>query len=376
MAEFRMPSLGADMVAGRLVEWFKKPGDHVSRGDLIAEVDTDKGAIEIEVWTAGVVERLLVEPGTKVPVGTVLAMIREEGETAAASSTGPSPPIPAPPAPETRVRASPLARRLAAELGVDLAAVAGSGVGGVVTREDVEAAARSKVEGTPPVEGEERSVRLRRAIAAVMSRSKRDIPHYYLATSIDLGPAMDWVAAANRERRPADRLLPGALFIKATGLALRAHPDLNAWWEGDRAVRRPEIHIGLAVSVRGGGLVAPALHHADRLTIDEVMRGLRDLVSRAREGGLRSSELTDATLTVTSLGERGVDVVTPIIYPPQVAIVGFGRIVERPWVVGGNVVVRPVVTATLGADHRATDGHVGGLFLAEIERLLQEPEKL
>jgi pyruvate dehydrogenase E2 component (dihydrolipoamide acetyltransferase) len=371
-----MPSLGADMVAGRLVEWFKKPGDHVSRGDLIAEVDTDKGAIEIEVWTAGVVEQLLVEPGTKVPVGTVLALIRGEGEPAAVPST-PTPPAAVPPAPVTRVRASPLARKLAAELGVDVAAVTGSGAGGVVTREDVEAAARAKPEaGKPEAAVEQRTGRLRRAIAAAMSRSKREIPHYYLATTIDLGPAVDWLTAANRERRPADRLLPGSLFIKATGLALRAHPDLNAWWEGDRAVRRPDIHIGVAVSVRGGGLVTPALHHADRLTVDELMRGLRDLVARAREGGLRSSELTDATVTVTSLGERGVDVVTPIIYPPQVAIVGFGRIVERPWAVGGEVVVRPVVTATLGADHRATDGHLGGLFLAAIEGLLQEPDKL
>jgi pyruvate dehydrogenase E2 component (dihydrolipoamide acetyltransferase) len=209
-----------------------------------------------------------------------------------------------------------------------------------------------------------------------MVRSKREIPHYYLATTIDLGPVMEWLRVANLARPPAERLLSSAVFLKAVGLALREFPALNAWWEGDRAVPRPDIHIGVAISIRNGGLLTPALHSVDRRTLDEVMHGLQDLVTRAREGGLRSSELTDATATVTSLGERGVDAVTPVIYPPQVAIVGFGRIAERPWVVQGKVLTRPVVTATLAADHRASDGHLGGLFLARIERLLQEPETL
>jgi pyruvate dehydrogenase E2 component (dihydrolipoamide acetyltransferase) len=357
------------MVSGRLVEWFKQPGDTVARGDLIAEVDTDKGAIEIEVWTSGIVERLLVEPGTKVPVGTVLAIIRE-GVVTEPTATAP------PPAPAVRIRASPLARKLAAELGVDLASVKGSGPGGEVVRQDVEALRGGAGPRQPPAEAEERSVRLRRAIAAAMVRSKREIPHYYLATTVDVGPVMEWLRVANLSRPPAERLLPSAVFLKAVGLALREFPDLNAWWEGDRAVRRPDVHIGVAISIRNGGLVTPALHRVDRRTLAEVMHGLQDLVARAREGGLRSSELTDATVTVTNLGERGVDAVTPVIYPPQVAIVGFGRIVERPWVVQGKVLVRPVVTATLAADHRASDGHLGGLFLARIERLLEEPEKL
>ncbi|HEX6210177.1 MAG TPA: 2-oxo acid dehydrogenase subunit E2, partial [Methylomirabilota bacterium] len=163
---------------------------------------------------------------------------------------------------------------------------------------------------------------------------------------------------------------------KAVALALREVPELNALWRGDHAEPSGAVHVGVAIALRGGGLVAPALHDADRQPLGDLMRGLRDLVQRARGGGLRSSELSDSTITVTSLGEQGVESVVGIIYPPQVAIVGFGRIVDRPWVVDGAVVPRPVVTATLSADHRVSDGHRGGLFLAAVERLLQAPERL
>jgi pyruvate dehydrogenase E2 component (dihydrolipoamide acetyltransferase) len=217
---------------------------------------------------------------------------------------------------------------------------------------------------------------MRRAIAAAMSRSKRDIPHYYLSTTIDLGRATQWLAEQNRGRAPANRLLPAVLQVKAVALALREFPDFNAWWVGDAAVLKESINVGVAISLRGGGLVAPAVLDTDRLSLDEVMRALRDLVSRVRAGSLRSSELAESTITVSNLGDRGVDALFGVIYPPQVAIVGFGRIVERPWVVGGQVLARPVVTASLSADHRAGDGHRGGLFLAKVEQLLQEPERL
>jgi pyruvate dehydrogenase E2 component (dihydrolipoamide acetyltransferase) len=153
-------------------------------------------------------------------------------------------------------------------------------------------------------------------------------------------------------------------------------PELNAVWRGDEVVSSPAIHVGVAISLRGGGLVAPALHDADQQSVDDLMRAFRDLVQRARTGGLRSSELSDPTITITSLGEQGVESVFGIIYPPQVAIVGFGKIVERPWSVQGQVVSRPLITATLAGDHRVSDGHRGGLFLAAVERRLQEPERL
>lgn len=222
----------------------------------------------------------------------------------------------------------------------------------------------------------DRQARMRQAISAAMTRSKREIPHYYLSTTIDLHTATTWLTERNAARSVTERLLPGVLFVKAVALALREVPELNALWAGDQAVRSEAIHVGVAISLRSGGFVAPAIHNADRKTLDELMGDLRDLVSRARVGILRSSELSEPTITVTSLGDQGADTVFGVIYPPQVAIVGFGRIVARPWVVGGQVMPRLVVTATLSADHRVSDGHRGGLFLATIDRLLQEPAKL
>jgi pyruvate dehydrogenase E2 component (dihydrolipoamide acetyltransferase) len=217
---------------------------------------------------------------------------------------------------------------------------------------------------------------MRQTIAAAMTRAKREIPHYYLAHTLDMHRALAWLADANARRPVTERLLYGALLLKAVALAVREVPELNAVWRGERAEPSARVHLGVAISLRGGGLVAPALHDADTAPLDELMRGLRDLVQRARAGGLRSSELSDSTITVTSLGEQGVETVFGIVYPPQVAIVGFGRLAERPWVVDGAVVPRPLVSATLSADHRVSDGHRGGLFLAAVDRLLQAPERL
>jgi pyruvate dehydrogenase E2 component (dihydrolipoyllysine-residue acetyltransferase) len=357
-----MPALGADMTAGRLVTWLKHPGDTVTRGDIIAEVDTDKGLIEVEVFTGGVLEKTLVEPGTKVPVGTPLAIIREAGEAAA--------PVSAPPVAEVRARVSPAARRLAAELGVDPATVRGTGPDGAVSLDDVRQAA-GKAEA-PADRGE----RMRRAIAAAVTRSKREIPHYYIGHTIDLGPATTWLTEQNRDRPVARRLVHGPLLVKAVALTLRDFPELNARWVEGRVVPVPDIHVGLAISLREGGLVAPALHHADRLSLDDMMASTLDLVERARASALRSSELSDPTITVTILGDRGVDTVYGVIYPPQVAIVGFGTVAERPWVVERSVVARPLVRATLAADHRVSDGHRGALFLAAVAKRLQEPSRL
>ncbi len=271
----------------------------------------------------------------------------------------------------TRLRISPAARALAARLGIDPAALRGTGPDGAITREDVERAAATAQPSVP-----DRPAQLRQTIAAAMTRAKREIPHYYLASSIDMHAALAWLADENLRRPVPERLLCAALLLKAVALALREVPELNAVWMGDRVVPSPAIHLGVAIALREGGLVAPALHDADGLRLDELMRRLRDLVRRARAGGLRSSELSDPTITVTNLGEQGVDTVFGIIYPPQVAIVGFGRVVERPWSVAGQIASRPVVTASLSADHRVTDGHRGGRFLAAVERLLQEPARL
>ncbi|HEU5260847.1 MAG TPA: 2-oxo acid dehydrogenase subunit E2, partial [Gemmatimonadales bacterium] len=224
--------------------------------------------------------------------------------------------------------------------------------------------------------GPERAARMRQAIAAAVTRSKREIPHFYLATTIELQRATTWLGEQNATRSVSDRFVIGVLFLKAVALALRDVPELNARWEGERVVRSEAVHVGVATFLRDGGLIAPALHDADRQSLSDLMRSFRDLVNRARAGELRSSELSDPTITVTSLGDRGVETVFGVIYPPQVAIVGFGRVVERPWSVNGQVGTRPVVTATLSADHRVTDGHRGALFLAAVDALLQEPARL
>jgi pyruvate dehydrogenase E2 component (dihydrolipoamide acetyltransferase) len=385
MPDFLMPKLGADMTAGTLVAWHKKPGDRVKRGDIVAEVETDKGVIEVEIFTEGIVEKLLVHPGAKVPVGTVLAVVGREG-TAASAAASPAPAVPAAPpvaaatlppatAGVARLRISPAARELARKLGVDAAKVHGTGRDGAITREDIERAAGALAAPTPPP-AVDRATRMRQTIAAAMTRSKREIPHYYLSTTIDLDKTMTWLAEENQKRSVAERLLYGVMLLKAVALALREAPELNAVWDGGRVVPSEAIHVGVAISLRQGGLVAPALHDADKLSLGELMQKFRDLVNRARAGSLRSSEFSDPTITVTSLGEQGVETVFPIIYPPQVAMVGFGKVVQRPWVVDGQVVPRPVVTATLAADHRVSDGHRGALFLAAVDRLLQEPTKL
>ena len=389
-----MPKLGADMTEGRVVEWLKKPGEPIARGEVVLVIETDKSNVEVESWATGKMEKILVEPGDAwLPVGTPLATIFSEGPEpvmppafaapavsprAAARPAAPAvapPPAaaPGPAAPSERRHVSPAARRRAEQLRVTLESVRGTGPDGRITLEDVERAAAAPAPAKAPAD---RAARMREAIAAAMSRAKREIPHYYLSTTIDFAPAGAWLEARNRDRPVTERLLYGVLLLKATALGLRQVPELNGFWIDGRAVRSEAVHVGVAVSLRGGGLVAPALRDADRQPIDELMRNFQDLVTRARAGSLRSSEMTDPTITVTSLGERGVESVYGIIYPPQLALVGFGAIVERPWVVDGQVVPRRVIAATLSGDHRATDGHRGALFLDAVGRLLQEPEKL
>ncbi|MBS1812036.1 MAG: 2-oxo acid dehydrogenase subunit E2 [Acidobacteria bacterium] len=382
MANFVMPKLGADMNMGRLLSWSKNIGDRIERGEIIAEVHTDKADIEIESFISGVIEKYLIEPGEEVPIGTVIAIIRKDGEVTTTNET----PVEIAAAPtvapdlskretmtETvRLHISPVAKKLAAELGIDPTQVKGTGPGGRITREDIENAAKTKTEKPAP----DRQTGMRQIIAAAMARAKREIPHYYLRTTIDLKRALDWLAQENEKRSVADRLLYGVLLIKAVAMALREVPELNATWENEQVNPKPSINVGIAISLRQGGLIAPALLDADKKSLDELMQKFRDMVQRARAGRSRSSELSDATITITNLGEQGVEEVFGIIYPPQVALVGFGKIVERPWAVNGMLGVRPIITATLSADHRVSDGHRGGLFLSALDRLLQEPENL
>lgn len=276
----------------------------------------------------------------------------------------------APPIPDV-----PAARKLAQQHQVDPDSVTGTGPTGSVTLADVEraiAVAGSPAAGTPG----ERSSEMRRVIAAAMERSKREIPHYYVSETIPLGKALAWLAAENAMRSVTDRLLPAALLLKAVALTLRRFPELNGFYR--EGIFRPAgaVHLGVAISLRQGGLVAPALLDADAKPLTQLMRELLDLTQRCRAGSLRSSELSESTITVTNLGDRGAAEVFGIIYPPQVALVGFGRIAERPWAEDGGLKIMPVTTASLSADHRVSDGHRGALFLVELGELLQHPEEL
>src|SRR5581483_6775948 len=212
---------------------------------------------------------------------------------------------------------------------------------------------------------------MRQAIAAAMARSKREIPHYYLGESIDMGRALSFLAAENLRRPITERLLPVVLLLKATALALRKVPEMNGFFTEGAFHPSQAVHVGVAISLRQGGLIAPTIHDADQKPLGDLMRDLGDLLIRARAGRLRSSELSDSTITVTSLGDQGAEQVFGVIYPPQVALVGFGKVVERPWCVGGQVAPRPIVAATLAADHRVSDGHRGGVFLGHLSQLLQ-----
>jgi len=377
MIEFKMPSLGADMDEGKLLEWKVKAGDAVKRGDLVAVVETPKAAVDVEIWQSGVIEELVAKPGDTVPVGGVLARLRgvEEAPAPKKAEAGPAPVA-------TRHPVSPAARKHARELGVDVESLAGSGPHGSVTVEDVERAAKgapkpaAKPAATPEAPAPDKALAMRRAIAAAMSRSKREIPHYYLSQTIPMRRAVDWLTAHNEKRPVAERVLMGALQLKAVALALKDFPDLNGFWKDDAFQPASGIHLGVAIALRQGGLVAPAIHDVAELGLEELMKALSDLVRRARAGSLRSSEMSDPTLTVTNLGDLGVDEVFPVIYPPQVAIVGFGRVAPRPWAEDGMIGAVPAVTASLAGDHRASDGHRGARFLAAVAARLQEPEAL
>ena len=399
-----MPSLGADMEAGTLVEWLVKPGDRVKRGDVVAVVETQKGAIEIEVFENGTIEEVLVGLETKVPVGTPLARIRPDDEASLESAVAqPAAPPAATPRPEPprepvappsaarrpaaedvtavrsdskRIYASPAARRLAIARGFDLTAIRGTGPQGAITHADVERVLQAETRPERPRAAGIDLPAMRIAIAAAMARSKRDIPHYYLEHQVDVTAADKWLVGINAARPPERRLLMGALPIKAVALAARRFQPFNGFYRDGAFEPAPAVHVGVAIAIRGGGLAAPALHDTDKLPLDDLMSRMRDLVQRMRAGRIRSSEIADATITVSSLGERGVETLYGVIYPPQVAIIGVGKVVKRPWLVGEAVVPRSVATITLAADHRVTDGHAGALFLAEIGKLLQEPEKL
>jgi pyruvate dehydrogenase E2 component (dihydrolipoamide acetyltransferase) len=368
MIELRLPSFGADMDDALFVAWHVKPGQAVRKGEVACVVETQKGAIDVELWQDGTVAALRAEPGQRLPVGAPLAWIAEAGEdwqavaasTAAAGAEAaaalrseaalpsPSTPIGTPPAAGAAEAAVPAGSTAAPQANAPPAGPGGSAD-----------AARA----------------MREAIGAAMARSKREIPHYYLAHEVSVEAALSALETLNAGKPPAERVLFAALALRAVAQAAAAVPGLNGHWV-DGALRDTQhVHLGVVTALRGGGLVVPTLHDADHLGLPALMAGLTQAIARARGGRLRSGDLGDATLTVTNLGDLGCDEGWGVIYPPQVAIVGLGRIARRPVVAAdGSLVAARTLRLTLAADHRASDGLVGARFIAAVAHRLEHPE--
>ena len=399
MTDFTMPSLGADMQSGTLVEWLVAVGDTVHHGQSIAVVETAKGAIEVESFIDGVVAEMIRQPGNEeIPIGTVLARIRSADEAAVAppavqetqaeelrlrpSVTPAAQQKDEPPRQATRSRISPAARRLATELQVDLTKVIGTGSDGVIQRDDIEmAAAQQKGQQQADQEAPrvkalsaDRADSMRQAIASATSRSNREIPHYYLNRKINLQRALHWMEERNHTLPIQNRMLPVALLVWAVAAALHKVTELNGFWMDGAFRSAKQIGIGFTVSLKSGGLVIPVIKGEALNSPQQSMAELGRLISRSRSGQLRQSDMDGASIGLTNLGDLGVDSVHGVIFPPQVAMVGFGRIDQQPWAEGDTLMVRPVVTATLAADHRATDGLIGARFLQRLNGVLQDME--
>ena len=397
-----------DMRVGTVVRWHKAEGDTVSRGEVIAEIETDKATVEMESFWDGILGKIVVEEGRAVPVGEVLAVVTEPGE--AVPPMEPSFPTPSPsgreeaegrgegiaaatvspPGSTTHVKASPIARRLVREKGIDLAAVTGTGPGGRVTEADVLGYNPSPPGPSPSGRGEAEGrgegvtaadridlSRMRQAIAGVTSRSKREAPHFYVTSEIDMDRAVDLRAQLNEALREGDgpRVSVNDLIVKAAAKALEAFPKFNASFKGDHLELHSDVNIGIAVALEEG-LILPAIAACSEKSLQEIAAASTDLVGRAQGGTLRAEEYTGGTFSISNLGMFDVDSFAAIIYPPNAAVLAVGTVKEQPVVRNRQVTVAHVMKATLSVDHRVADGAEGARFLMEVKRYLENPMSL
>ena len=453
-----MPQLGYDMREGTIVRWLKEEGEDVTRGEIIAEIETDKAVVEFSPTTGGVLRRIVAGAGDVVPVGQLIAVIGDADEAlpdelvaptspVAAASETPATPAPAPTpvaesppaAPEGEVRASPIARRLAREKGVnlanltgsgpagriveadvlaaaavlsapggvlasplarrlareggiDLSSLTGSGPGGRIVEADVLAASAAPAAETPapaPAEAEPTAAepaaapvgdqvqlsRMRQTIAKVTSDSKREAPHFYVASDIDMSKAMDLRRDINDQVDPDSRVSVNDLIVKASALAIGRHPKFNSFFRDDYLQMNPSINVGIAIALESG-LIVPGIPGCEGKTLAEIAVDSRDLAARATSGTLRAEEYTGTTYSVSNLGMFGVDSFTAIIYPPHAAILAVGAVKEQPVVRSGEITIAQIMKATLSVDHRVADGAEAAQFLSEIKRLLENPVSL
>lgn len=403
--EVIMPALGVAQETGRVVEWLRSEGQEVARGEPLLEIETDKVTVSIEAPASGVLSRVRASAGDEVPVGEVIALILEPGESppagwpttgAGTEPVGAGAPVRAgePAAPSAspaertgdgsrgetprRRPASPLARRRAREAGVDLSRIAGTGPDGAVTVRDLEAAltvgARgdehgASSEGRPgPAVADAGTapgpVWLR--MAERVTAAWTSVPHFFLFRDVDAGRLTAWRAALGAGVTLTD------LLVWLAARALRQHPEVNAAWDGGRIVRRDEVNVGIAVAA-GDGLLVPVVRRADGMAVAEVARARIDLVSRARSGALRPDDVAGGTFTVSNLGMFGVDAFAPIVHAPEAAILAVGRVCDRVVAVEGSAVVRPRMSLTLACDHRVVDGARAARFLGTLAEVIEEP---
>ncbi len=392
-----MPKLGFDMAEGRLIRWLKAEGERVQKGDVLAEIETDKATVEVEAPAAGLVRRQLVSEGTAVPVGTPIAILAEADEPIADLAAGapapaavsraeagePSaaPPSTAAPAESGRlpggVRASPLARRVARQAGVDLAAVTGSGPQGRVLRRDVEAAAARGAAAPAVPRAAERVVpsRLRAAIGRRMTQAKQQAPHFYVTTEIDAGPMMALREELNALLPESEKISVNDFIVKAAALTLRQFPNLNASLDGDAVLRHAQVNVGVAVALEDG-LITVVTRDTDRKPIRELSEETRQMVARARQGKVRPEDIEGSTFSVSNLGMFDVDHFIAIINPPEAAILAVGSVRQIPVVHEGQVRIGQRLKVTLSADHRLTDGAEAARWLQAFKRLLEHPLRL
>ena len=429
--EVTMPAMGADMTEGTVVKWLKAEGDQISRGDKLAEIETDKTVVEMEAYADGLLRKILLPDGSKVPVGTPLAFIgnaddelpdSESSAEEAQLETEPEPapkPVPQPepavtavetePEPEpqsapsvaqpqpvplasaegTRIKASPIARRLAAEKGYDIAAIQGTGPGGRVTRDDVLGFTPQPVfapsgidsQTIQPVQIDGSDIELtsmRQAIARVTSRSKTEAPHYYVTSAIDMTDAMSFRQQLNHELSDSgDRVSVNDLIIKALAQALVKYPKWNTYFKDDHLEGHDSVNIGIAIALEAG-LIVPALVGVHSMTLVEISKAAKDIGRRARnEGGtLTQEELTQGTFATSNLGMFGIDSFAAVIVPPQAGILAVGAVKPTPVVIDDKIVVRQTMNATISADHRVGDGAEAAMLLNAVKENLERPLRL
>ena len=405
-----MEALSPTMEEGQVVRWLKSEGDEVSSGEILAEIETDKATMELVARGDGLLRTILVGAGGTAAVGTVIGVIAGaeediadlipadgDGSTEPPDTSPPpdggGPPVPdgdgrtvpatvvdePSPMPGERIKASPLARRLAEEKGLRLEAIAGSGPGGRIVKRDVVEAAERRITAVPepprPDAGFEDVplTQMRKTIAKRLVESIGPVPHFFLTVDVDMSRTIDARHRVNaRLEKEGVRISINDIVLKAVAVALRRHPECNAHWGGDHVRRFNRVHLGVAVAI-DDGLITPVVTDADRKGLSQIAREIRELASRAREKRLKPNEYTGATFSVSNLGMFGIHEFTGVINPPEAGILAVGAVADRPVAVDGAVRVRPQMKMTMSCDHRVIDGAQGARFLATLRGILEEP---